>query len=386
MNLDQEKLNSEFSVSVFCALFFCFLLPSTSAATLLSDSYLGLLRPVLRDAVPQFVEEDPFQVVGNPAWGVSKSRAALSTSLVGAQMGEQAESEESSAIVAFTFQERKGSWSFGAFSVLPTGAQPVVDTGDETLRTSPWMAMSRQIVYAANLAWHSEKWSFGALVPVYFNALAEARAQLETENVNTRALINLKPTLSYAFGALYSWDERQTFSIMYKEKAQARAEALLQGNIPVLSLDLVFQGESFYSFDPRRVSVGYSSRTSWGAWGAHLRFSQWSQFQTPYVELTTSTLEIRDSSPSGAPSDAWEFTLGSLWQKSKESQWAASVAYQQSPFSRISSYYDSDQLVIGTGYSYMIFDEWQAALSARGHILNRGVFYTWFGLGLRYNL
>ncbi|NCN40367.1 hypothetical protein GW916_03870 [bacterium] len=364
-----------------------FLLNSNqSFATILSDLHLGTLRPALQDSIFDEDSDDPFRVIGNPAWATNSSVVALGVTGVGADMNGKAANEDNNYLISFMYQERKGRWGFGAFTVFPSGSQPILDTGSELERASPWMNMTRQISYAANLSRHWERWSLGVLLPVYFNATADVRANLATADVNTRAKLYLKPAVSYGVGGLYRLDKSSTLSITYKEKASAQTTAIFESNIPILSLDLVFEGESSYAFDPRRIAVSYSRDTGFGLWGARLRYSQWSKFSTPYIELTNSSLNIVDASPDGSAKDAWDATVAVLWKSSPDTKWAFSIGYQESPFSQISTYYDSDQVKAAVAYSRKFAGDWSLSSHVRFHLLNRGVYYLMGGLGVAYSI
>lgn len=369
-------------LSLFVVCFFSL----NSRATILSDLHLGLLRPALQDSIYDESSMDPFRVLGNPAWATQESTVAFSTSLMGAGMKTYAAAEETSQLISFVYQERRGRWSFGAFSVLPTSTQPVLDTGSELERSSPWMNMTRQISYAANVSRHWDRLSLGLLLPVYFNASAEARTNLAAADVNTRAKVFLKPALNYGIGARYKLNSKSDLSFSYKEQASAKTEAVFEGNIPLLSLELLFEGESSYAFDPRRLSFAFSRKTSFGFIGARLRFSQWSKFSTPYIVLTNSSLTLVDKSPDGSPKNAWDGLISGLWNISSASKLAVSIGYQESPFSQISSYYDSDQLKLALAYSHRFAGEWSLAGHIRYHLLNRGVSYTLAGLGFGYRI
>ncbi len=370
---------------IFLLLLVTFLSKNLSA-TILSDMHLGLMRPALQDSIFDDESEDPYRILGNPAWAPRKSTVAVSSSLVGAQMNSLVPKEDNSYLLSFMYQERKGQWGFGAFSVLPTSTQPILDTGSELQKSSPWMNMTRQISYAANVSRHGEKWSVGLLLPVYFNATAEAQTNLATANVDARARLYLKPKLSYGVGALYRLDDGDSVSLSYKEQATAKATAIFESNIPILSLDLLFEGDSSYAFDPRRLMLSYSQKTSFGYWGARIRYSQWSKFSTPYIEVTESSLTLVDASPSGKAKDAFDGTMAILWKVSPSQKWAFSAGYQESPFSQISSYYDSDQLKLAVAYSYLFPGDWSLSSHFRWHLLNRGASYLMAGFGLSYTL
>jgi hypothetical protein len=366
------------------------LLSLDGRATLLSDSFIGLERSALQDALPGFVGDDPFQSVANPAWVPEVSRVALLHTSGLASMNNRAARESTTHVLALALQERKARWSYGFFAILPTGAQAILDTGDPLKRSSPWMNMNRQLLYAANMSrsFDSEAWRVGLLVPVSFDANAVARTRLEAADVRSRASVSLEPRLSWAVGANWSPPTLygHTFSLLYKEVSKAEVQAEIEGNIPLFALDLAFRGESAYGYDPRRVSLNAIKRAALWSFGLRARFSQWSQYSLPFVRVTQSSLEIEDTTPTGRARNTWDLAAGGERWLAPGQALAFSLGWRQSPFKNIDSFHDADHYIVGAGWTAEFSEIWSVSTSLRLHVLDQGVLYTWAGLGLGYRL
>ncbi|MEO5667394.1 MAG: hypothetical protein ABIR96_04980 [Bdellovibrionota bacterium] len=380
-------------ISFFSArsLAFIFLVATCSAhATLLSDSFLGFERSALQDALPGTAGDDPFQSIANPAWVPETSRVALLHTTGVAALNSKASKEKAIQLLALVIQERKARLSYGFFAILPSGSQAIVDTGDSLGRSSPWMNMNRQLLYAANVSrsFSDESYRIGVLVPVTFDAQATARTKLATADVDSRASVSLTPHLSWALGAqahpvsMPKW----AFSLLYKEISQAHVNADIEGNIPLLALDLTFRGESAYSYDPRRLSLNaVYSALPWNL-GVRVRYSQWSNYELPFVKVTDSSLLIEDTMPTGKAMNSWDVALGAEKALDRAEVLAFSLGWRQSPFKKIESFHDTDHAILGMGWSREFSELWSLSATLRFHILSGGVLYSWGGLGLGYRL
>lgn len=359
-----------------------------SHATLLSDSFLGFGRAALQDALAPTT--DPFCSIANPAWAPDVSRLGIVYTAGSASLRSRAVKEKDVHLVAMTLQERGPVWSYGFFAILPTGAQPILDTGDPLARTAPWMNMNRQLLYAASVsrAFANEQYRVGLLVPVTFDAEATASTRLETNDVQSRASVYLRPRLSWSLGVVAAPEnlENWEFSFLYKEPSQAKVDATIDANVPVFALDLLFSGESAYSFDPRRVSLGTRFESGPWSYGMRLRFSNWADYDLPYVRVTEASLVIEDAVPMGKAQDAWDLALGAENHLSESESLAFSVGWRQSPFKLIPSFYDADHGILGAGWRKEFSEAWTVSTTLRFHIFEGGALYTWGGLGLGYRI
>jgi len=363
---------------------------SSAQATLLSDSFLGFGRAALQDALPAVAGDDPFQSVANPAWVPEKSRVALVHTSGLAYLNGHAPTEKSTQLLAIAMQERKERLSYGFFAIIPTGSQAILDTGDPLKRSSPWMNMNRQLLYAANISrsFAEDSWRAGLLVPVTFDSNAEASTRLEASDVRSRASVSLRPRMSWALGvharppSLGEW----AFSVFYKEPSQAQVQAEIEGNVPLLGLDLMFVGESAYSYDPRRLSVNVLRLSKPWSFGMRARYSQWSNYELPFVRVTESSLLVEDTIPAGSARDVWDFAVGAERGLAATQALALSLGWRQSPFTQIEAFHDADHYIVGVGWSAEFSELWSLSTSLRFHVLDQGVLYTWAGLGLGYRL
>jgi hypothetical protein len=372
-------------------LIFAAIAPSLAThATLLSDSFLGFGRSALQDALPPRAGNDPFQGFGNPSWVPESSRAGLVHTSGVASLNDRAANEKTTHVLALALQLRAERLSYGFFAIVPTGAQAILDTGDARARTSPWMNMDRQLLYAANVSrsFGEDRYRLGLLLPVSFNADASARTQLATTDVQSRAIVSLKPRVSWGLGlqATPFEDTRWSLSLFYKEASRADMKAEVAANVPLFGLDLSFLGESAYSYDPRRLCVNLvHADTAW-SYGLRARYSQWSKFELPFVRVTESTLVIEDAVPSGRAKDVWDLALGAERRLAETQALALSLGWRQTPFAEVSSFHDSDQLILGLGWNGDVSSLWSLSTTLRLHVLDQGVLYTWVGLGVGYRL
>lgn len=362
----------------------------SAQATILSDSFLGLEQGALQGALPGRIGNDPFQSISNPAWAPEFSGVGVLHTSVLSHLNGRAAPESTSQLMALALQERKDSLSYGFFAMIPTGAQPILDTGDPLERSSPWMNMNRQLVYAGNFSksFLSQSLRIGVLIPVTFDADAMAKTRLETADVQSRASVSLKPRLSWALGAHYrpASMENWGFSLFYKEPSRAQVRAEIEGNVPLLTLDLNFQGESAYAFDPRRISVNIVHDEGPWSLGLRGRYSQWSKYALPFVVVTNATLDIEDTTPAGKAQNTWDLALGAERALGERQVLAFSLGWKQSPFKNIEMFHDADHYILGMGWMIEFSKIWSVSTTVRFHALDQGVLYTWAGLGLGYRL
>jgi hypothetical protein len=386
-----EKRSHQFLMALVPALcVFAGLWSPLLQGSLLSDSFLGFSRSALQDASPTWDNSDPYQSVGNPAWFAAQSEVSVVYSITEASLGDRAQKEDATQLLVLSLIKNYSSLSFGGLAFMPVSGQPLLDTGNVEERSSPWMNMNRQLLYAGHAAYrpHGSDFSVGLLLPLYFDAQAMATSRLATSDVNSRAQVRLIPRLSLGLGFSYEnlWSPGWGMSVYYKERSRARAQASIEGNIPLLSLDLLFKGESFYSFDPRRLSVNLFHRDAQSVWGLRVRFSNWAEYQTPYVRLTDSSLVLSDRIPPGRSHNKWDFALSWDQALSPTSSFSASMGYRPTPFKSVPSFFDADHYILGAGYRQKMSEDWDFAGSLRVHILGSGQFYTWAGLGVGYSL
>jgi len=359
-------------------------------ATILSDSFLGLEQGALQGALPGRIGNDPFQSFSNPAWAPEFSGVGLVHTSVLSHLNGRAAFEKPSQLMALALQERKNTLGYGFFAMIPSGAQPILDTGDPLERSSPWVNMNRQLVYAANFSksFADESLRVGLLVPVTFDAEAMATTHLETADLQSRASVSLKPHLSWALGthftpaSLKNWG----FSLFYKEPSRAQVKAEIEGNVPLLSLDLNFQGESAYAYDPRRASLNVIHQEGPWSLGFRARYSQWSKYALPFVVVTNASLNIEDTTPEGKAENTWDFALGAERGIGESQLLALSLGWKQSPFKKIDMFHDADHYILGMGWMMEFSKIWSLSTTVRFHVLDQGVLYTWAGLGLGYRL
>jgi|GEM_PF-2509868 len=371
-------------------LIFNFLLASSAQASLLSDSFIGLSRGALQDATPTWDNSDPYQVMGNPAWFAKRSEVSALYSVAASSLGSDAQKEDPSQLLVFSLVKLYGDFAIGAIAFLPTSAQPILDTGNAEESSSPWMNMTRQLLYAGHFAYRPQgaPWSLGVMLPLYFDATVTASSQLETSDVNSRASVVLTPRLSYGIGFSYEEDPSEGWGagLYYKERSRSRAQASIEGNIPVLSLDLLFEGESFYSFDPRRLSANVYHRSLGNVWGLRARFSNWVEYRTPFIRVTDSSLVLSDRDPIGKSKNTWDIALSWDHALNEISSLSSSLGYRPTPFEEVPSFYDADHYIVGLGYRVTFASDWNLATSLRVHILDTGHVYTWGSLGVGYRL
>lgn len=367
---------------------YIFAVVERSFATLLSDAFVGKSRGALQDGVPTWDSSDPYEVMGNPSWRSRRSEIAMTHTLMGTSLGNRAQEEELTQVFVFSINQKYSEFSVGAFGFVPTGTQPILDTGSRKDTSSPWSNMTRQMLYAAHVSYQpiQSRWSFGGIIPVSFDTEARASTELQSELIHSRASVYLRPRLSYGIGATFKEVEGFGASLFYKEQSKSKAEAIIEGNIPALDLELYFAGQSFYSFDPRRVSLNFFHQSSGSLLGLRLRYSQWSKYEAPYIIVTDSSLTLRDQEIVVKAENSWDLALAWDQALNQYSSLSTSIGFRQSPFKKIKTLYDADHYIVGLGYRAELFKKWSAALSLRAHILSGGGVYTWTGLGVGYRL